>query len=150
MLGYTKNVIITTLLWHVSLYKKVLSLTSSNTVQAVTLSVASRIFYLLSFLLPLKAIMLAGIPRPPELFVHLYPSVTVNDLVLGLSAISVFFYLGNISFQRLIDIRVDLGAKQIAARLQKIGASLNVSDETKRLYDAIIRSLSSLIYYLIV
>jgi hypothetical protein len=146
MKGQDKNLIAKTIFWHLSLYKKALSLAPVKTTRVVFISVLSRIIHLLSFLLPLKAIMVAGSGEPPAFLVSLFPGITVTLLVTVLGSVTVIFYLVNISLLRLIDSINESGAKVIVARTQKIGGTRDVYSETLHYYKKIIRSLSSLFF----
>ena len=141
-----KNLIVKTIFWHLSLYKKAFSLAPIKTAQTVFISVVSRILHLLSFLLPLKAIMVAGSTNPPAFVVDMYPDITVSSLVLFLGAVTVIFYLINITLLRLLDTINDSGAQRIIMRTQKVGGTRDVYSETRRYYEKIIKSLSGLFF----
>ena len=139
-----------TLRWHASLYKKVLSLAFHNTIQGASFTTASRICYLVSFLLPLKAILFTGASLPPDFILQLYPSITIRDLVLLLVILTIIFYLGSIYFQNVVEKQLERGAKKITGRTRKVGANIDVPVETERAYNDIIKSLSSFLFFFVI
>jgi len=143
------NPIVATLLWQLSLFKKVFIVSLGHITLAIGISITARIARLLSVLLPLKAILVAGSDHVPSYILSVFPNAEIGTVVVILCIFSVIFYMVYLLSEQVNRKIIYQGARRIVLRVSKISTELNVFDQTFSQLQLIVKSQSSLIFVLL-
>ncbi|MBV6285952.1 hypothetical protein [Pseudomonas aegrilactucae] len=87
---------------------------------AVGLTIASQLLFLVSFLLPLKVILLLGRETIPSYFPDFMVAFGRERLIVVLSVASVLFYFSHLVCDRMVTRFSDRGAEKLVQRSRKI------------------------------
>lgn len=106
--------------WFFSLGNKFFRVAPVLTALSVVLTIASQLLFLVSFLLPLKVILLLGRDTIPNYFPHFMAAFGRDHLIVWLSAASVLFYFSHLIFDGLVARFSERGAEKLVQRSRKI------------------------------
>lgn len=106
--------------WSWSLLNKLLIRAPLCTLLVVFFSIASQLFLMASFLLPLKVIILMGSEGMPGYFPSVFLQYEKNNVVLFLVILSVVFYFLHWASERLIHASSDKGASTLLSKSRKL------------------------------
>lgn len=120
--------------WSSSLLNKLLAGATLNTVVVVFFSIASQLFLMASFLLPLKVIILMGSESMPSYFPSTFGQHQKNNIILLLVILSVVFYFLYWASERLIHASSDRGAATLLSRSRKLIIFPNQRDLAKSFF----------------
>lgn len=137
-------------LWMISLYKKVFSLTFQITLKCVGWLIAHRILRLLSFIVPLKVILIAGSDRLPGFIQRPFPTLELNDVVTFLAIFTIFCYISAIKVVDFIDANISKASIVIAKRNKKASNLINIPVQITFNYEQIVKSIAAIMFVLIV
>ncbi|KTD00650.1 hypothetical protein Lgee_0914 [Legionella geestiana] len=140
----------TALGWYASVGAKLLRQVPQTAFSGVAASLVSQIAMLLAFFLPLKVILLLGSDRIPHFFPTLLQHLGLQQLVLLLSLGAFFCYLLHLGMERLVGRLAARSGEMLLNRNQKIPLFANQEEIATRACMRYIRSLSALVYVLMV
>lgn len=106
--------------WFFSLGNKFFRVAPLLTAASVGLTIASQLLFLVSFLLPLKVILLLGRETIPGYFPDFMVALGRERLIVVLSVASVLFYFSHLVFDKLVARFSERGAEKLVQRSRKI------------------------------
>lgn len=135
--------------WSLSLLNKLLVGATFCTILVVFFSIASQLFLMASFLLPLKVIILMGSDGMPGYFPSALVQYEKNHVIFFLVVLSVVFYFLYWSCERLIHLSSDKGAATLLSKSRKLIIFPNQRDLAKVFFHRYTGMLSAFVFCLI-
>lgn len=136
--------------WYASIGGKFFRCVPGYTVAVVISTLLSQFSLLLAFFLPLKVVILLGSTRIPHYFPAAWQGLEIGQLVVGLSAAAICFYLLHFAAERLIAFGVERGARRLLEKSHKITLFDNQDDIAARAYQRYARSLAGIVFIALV
>lgn len=135
--------------WWISFSRKVLRITPRELSLSALFGLASQLFQMLSFLLPLKIILLAGSIDVPAYFPAFLIGFKRDTLILGLCISSVVLYLLHLISERQTYREIGAGARRLIASTRKLTLYPNQKAIAEAAYRQLSRAISSLTFVLV-
>jgi len=133
--------------WFATTVRSILAIQPWKTSRLVTISLLSQVGIIVAFVLPLKVIIMLGSPRIPRYFPDWFHNYARDELIYGLSATALAFYLVHLASERSIAQGLEAVSKQLVDRVDKITTRPNQSETARSAYEGIIGSLSGMAFF---
>lgn len=143
------NILRDELSWLLSLSKRLVKVLPGITACSVILTLLSHMALLVSFVLPLKVILLLGSDTIPRYFPSFLREYERQTLILVLSGLSVVLYLVHVGAERLVAMCISVGSHKILQRSRKIILFENQDDIASKAYQRFSRGAASLVFLLV-
>lgn len=132
--------------WWISFAKKLFRVTPYELLLSTFLSVSSQILQVISLLLPLKIVLLAGSPTVPAYFPSVFHGIDRGYLIGGLCAASVVLYLCHLAAERYLHTITAFGAEKLIRANQKLAVHSNQESIAAVAYKRFSTVASSLVF----
>ena len=128
--------------WQIRLIKQLIHISLINSISSIIISVLVRVFSTLSFLLPLKALLIMASQEVPKIVLSYWSSATISSfgsLLIFLSAISFILLLKLEDWKKYY---IGLCTDDFKTALQKHSSTVNIVAETSKLLSMIISTIA--------
>lgn len=132
--------------WWISFAKKLFRVTPRELLLSTFLSVSSQILQVVSLLLPLKIVLLAGSPTVPAYFPSIFHGIGRDYLIGGLCAASVVMYLCHLAAERYLHTVTSSGAEKLIRANRKLAIHSNQESIASIAYKRFSTVASSLVF----
>jgi hypothetical protein len=136
--------------WILSLYKKVFLLSCYQNVKCLVLLLIERFLKVLSFVFPLKTILILNNGKVPIFLLEIFPNLNLEILVIFLTISTLISYLGVLKISPIIKNNISQTAIIIENQNKKTSPNINISRELEQNYSLIITSVSAIFFSLII
>lgn len=138
-----------TLKWLIILGTAVYRIIPGKTVVSVLLSLTAQVAMLLSFILPLKIVMILGTQKIPLVLPNIIQSMKFESLILALSGFTLFFFLVQLASNKWIGKLSVNNANLILSKDKKLIMFEGQERITKEAYKKIVDASSSILFSLL-
>lgn len=138
-----------TLGWCLSLGAKLMRVAPITTLTVQATILASQIFLLLAFFLPLKVIILLGSENIPNYFPSAFHSLKKSHLIISLSIASAVCYLLYLLSEMLISYCSRNGARSVLQRCGKLKLFENQEKIAAQVYSRFTRAMAAALFFFI-
>ncbi|HDS1803001.1 TPA: hypothetical protein QEM76_005736 [Pseudomonas putida] len=138
-----------TLGWCLSIGIKLLRVVPFTTLTVQVTTLASQIFLLLAFFLPLKVIILLGSEKIPNYFPSALQAVKKGHLIVSLSAAAAVCYVLYLLSELLIAYCCRRGARTLLSRSAKLNMFENQEKIAAYAYSKFTRAMASALFFII-
>ena len=114
------DVLKTIVLWYLGSIKMFFSLMPRTSSIVIYLSLISRIAGLLSFLLPIKVVLMLGSSRTPRFFPDALKAMDRDSLIIAMSVAALVFYLLNLAANKGVDYYVGKCTQFLSSKNRKL------------------------------
>lgn len=138
-----------TLGWCLSIGIKLLRVVPFTTITVQVTTLASQIFLLLAFFLPLKVIILLGSEKIPNYFPSAFQALKRNHLIVSLSMAAALCYVLYVLSELLIAYCCRQGARTLLLRSAKLNMFENQEKIAAYAYSKFTRAMASALFFVI-
>ncbi|WP_236236127.1 DUF2189 domain-containing protein [Pseudomonas faucium] len=138
-----------TLGWCLSLGMKLLRVVPATTLTVQVATLASQIFLLLAFFLPLKVIILLGSEKIPNYFPSALQALKKSHLIISLSLAAALSYVVYLLCELLIAYCCRRGARALLQRSAKLNLFENQEKIAAHAYSRFTRAMASALFVII-
>lgn len=141
---------LSTPMWMLSVCKKIFMLSFRGTITCSLLLIIQRILKLMSFLIPLKVILIASSGRLPSFIKDTLPSLELNEFIIKMGFIAILCHICAIKISDFIDSSISSSVKIITDRNKKESFNINIPSQLKIIYSQLVRSISAISFVVLV
>ncbi len=139
----------TALIWLISLSSAVFKIARSTTLLSIGLALIAQVSLLLSFLLPLKIVMLLGTKELPNIIKDIIQEIEFEPFVLLLCGLTLIFFLIQFFSGKLLAKLAKNNARYILAKCNKLVVFEEQETMAKTAYSRITETFSSILFSLL-
>jgi hypothetical protein len=132
--------------WYFSTVKKFFGKLPWSSIKVVCISLVAQISMLLASILPIKVVLLLGSSHIPSYFPSEMQAMPREQLIIGLSVASVFFFLLYIVAQKITSFYVVKGAGYLVRKSRKIALYRNQSSIAENAYASFLKSVTGIVF----